>query len=168
MADKERLRRILDAWKEGCASLDEIRDLAADLGNAHYAHGIPALLELLDNGDEIVRYNAINSLGFEFNHKGAIGKLILLLQADPDADCRDAAAGALGNICQNSGDTRVMSALARAARGDQDEGVRRGAYKALIIVNGVSRDEHLRLVKTMSLKVDKNHIQEMLARARHK
>src|ERR1039457_3336922 len=61
---------------------------------------------------------------------------------------------ALGALFQNSKDRRILRALGRAALNDPEEYVRSSAYKSLQIVNGISRDEHLRLLRDQSLSVD--------------
>src|SRR5713101_7536220 len=118
------LPKVLESWQQGRTSTAEIRSLAADLGNQHFAPGIPVLVQLLDHGDEIVRYNAVNSLAFEFQYKPAADKLIVMLAQDSDEDCRAVAAGALGNLFQNIRDGRVLAALAKADLNDSDEDVR--------------------------------------------
>ncbi len=158
------LEQALDNWRQGRASLDEVRSLAADLGNQHFLPGIPAALELLEHEDEIVRYNAVMSLAFEFHHTPAADKLLAMLAGDPDEDCRRVAAGALGNLCQNTKDRRVLQALAKAALNDSDEDVRSSAYEALLIVNGVPRKEHLRLLTSdKNLQVDPDRVKTILA-----
>jgi HEAT repeat protein len=148
------LEQALHKWRQGRASLDEIRALTRELGNQHFAPGIPALAQLLDHEDEIVRYNAAMALGFELHHKPATDKLLALLASDADEDVRDVAAGALGTLWQSTKDHRVVKALATAALDDPDEDIRQSAYKALLIVNGVSREEHLQLLTGGSLPVD--------------
>jgi HEAT repeat protein len=149
------LEQALENWQQGRATLEQARALAADLGNEHYAQGIPGLMQLLDHDDEIVRYNAVNSLAFEFHHKPAAEKLLAMLAGDPDDDCRRVAAGGLGSLFQNSRDHRVLTALGHSALNDPEEYVRRSAYKSLQIVNGVSRDQHLELLRDQSLSVDR-------------
>ena len=157
------LQQALETWRQGRASLDEVRALAADLGNKHFSPGIPTLVELLDHEDEIVRYNAVNSLAFEFQHKPAADRLLTMLGEDADEDCRRVAAGALGNLFQNSREGRVLAALAKAALNDPDEDVRRSAYKALLITNGVSREEHLEILRSQTLLVDPARVKAILA-----
>jgi HEAT repeat protein len=157
------LEQALESWRHGRASLDEVRALSRELGNKHYSPAIPALVQLLDHEDEIVRYNAATALGFELHHKPAAEKLVAMLAEDSDEDCRRAAAAGLGNLCQNSKDRRVLAALAQAALHDPDEDVRSSAYQALIIVNGVSRKEHLRLLTAGSLPVDLARVKAILA-----
>jgi HEAT repeat protein len=154
MEPQKNLEQALESWQHGRASLEHVRALAADLGNEHYAPGIPALIQLLDHDDEIVRYNAVMSLAFEFHHKPVANRLLAMLADDPDDDCRGIAAGALGSLFQNSRDRRILVALGRAALNDPEEYVRSSAYKSLQIVNGVSREEHLELLRSQSLSVD--------------
>jgi HEAT repeat protein len=156
------LEQALENWRQGRASLEEVRSLAADLGNQHFAPGIPGLVQLLDHEDQIVRYNAVNSLAFEFHHEPIVRKLLAMLAEDSDEDCRRVAAAALGTLCQNSRDRHVLEALAKAALNDSDEYVRSSAYKALRIVNGVSREEHLELLRSQSLSVDSARVQAIL------
>jgi HEAT repeat protein len=162
MALQSNLERDLESWRQGCASIDQIRSLAADLGNQHYTAGISALMLLLDHGDEIVRYNAVNSLAFEFHHKPAADRLLAMLADDPDDDSRRVAASALGALFQNSRNHRILAALGNAALNDPEEYVRSSAYKSLRIVNGLSRDEHLEVLRDQSLSVDPARVQAIL------
>jgi HEAT repeat protein len=157
------MKQAVKNWQEGRASLDQIRDLAADLGNQHFEPGIPIAVELLDHEDEIVRYNAAMSVAFGFHHTPAAGKLLAMLAADPDEDCRRIAAAALGNLCQNTKDRGVLLTLAKTALNDSDEYVRGSAYEALLIVNGVSREQHLELLTRQSLLVDEERVKTILA-----
>ena len=156
------LGQALESWRQGRASLEEVRALAAELGNEHYTEGIPGLLQLLDHDDEIVRYNAVNSLAFEFHHKPVAEKLLAMLAGDSDDDCRRVAAGGLGALFQNSKDRRILAALGHSALNDPEEYVRSSAYKSLQIVNGVSRDQHLELLRDRSLSVDPARVESIL------
>jgi len=162
MEPQKNLEQALESWQHGRASLEHVRALAADLGNEHYAPGIPALIQLLDHDDEIVRYNAVMSLAFEFHHKPVANRLLAMLADDPDDDCRGIAAGALGSLFQNSRDRRILVALGRAALNDPAEYVRSSAYKSLQIVNGVPREEHLELLRSQSLSVDPARVEAIV------
>jgi hypothetical protein len=74
-----------------------------------------------------------------------------MLAQDSDAGCRRVAAGGIGNLFQDTKERGVLDALANAALNDADEYVRASAYKALQIVSGVSRDEHLCLLRSQDL-----------------
>lgn len=159
--DKE-LDIALEAWRTGTSSLGEIRALAAELGNRHHVQGTDALVELLNHEDAIVRYNAAISLGFELKHKPATSGLLEILSGDVDGDTRDAAAGALANLWLNSADPQVLRALGEAALNDQDDGVRRSAYRALIIVSGVTAEQHLKLLQSDRAPVDEARVKNIL------
>jgi hypothetical protein len=159
--DKD-LQRALEDLRMGRASLEEVRSMAADLGNRHFASGIPDLVQLLEHEDSIVRYNAVNSLAFEFHYKNVADRLLAILARDSDEDCRRIAAAALGDIFQNSRDRRALSALANPALYDLDDDVRKSAYKALLIVNGVSQDEHVELLRSQTLLVDAARVKAIL------
>ena len=156
------MKQALENWQQGRSTLDEIRTMASDLGNQHFAPGIPVLIQLLDYDDEIVRYNAVNSLAFEFHHQPVVAKLQTMLTKESDEDNRRIAAAALGTLCLNSKNRSILKALANAALNDLDDDVRRSAYEALITVNGVSREEHLRLLTGGSLPVDQARVQTIL------
>ena len=64
---------------------------------------------------------------------------------------------------QNTKDREVLSILGSLALSDPDEIVRRSAYKAALIVYGVSRPEHLSLLQDKALVVDAEKIGMMLA-----
>lgn len=162
MEMQKNLEQALESWQQGRASLEEVRALAADLGNEHYAEGIPGLMQLLDHDDEIVRYNAVNSLAFEFHYKPAAEKLLAMMAGDSDDDCRRVAAGGLGSLFQNSRDRRILAALGHSALNDPEEHVRSSAYKSLRIVNGVSPDQHLELLRDQSLSVDPARVESIL------
>ena len=162
MEHDNNLERALDRWRQGIASLDEIRTLSQELGNQHFAPGIPALMQLLDNEDEIVRYNAAMALGFELHYEPATHKLLSMLASDIDEDVRDVAAGSLRTLWQSTKDQRVVRALATAALDDPDEDVRKSAYKALLIVNGVPSEEQLHLLTGGSLVVDRVRVQDIV------
>ena len=123
-------------------------------------------MQLLGHEDEIVRYNAANSLAFEFHYVPASQELLTMLARDGDADCRRVAAAALGNLLQNKNEPRILAALAESALTDPDEYVRSSAYKALQIVHGVSRDEHLRLLRQERLAVDSSRVFAILGQAK--
>jgi len=163
MEPQNSLEQALEGWQHGQASLQEVRALAADLGNEHYSPGVPALMQLLGYGDEIVRYNAAMSLSYEFHHKPAAEALLAMLAGDPDDDCRRVAAGGLGALFQNTRNGRILAALGHAALNDSDEYVRSAAFKSLLIVNGVSRDQHLELLRDQSQSVDPARVQSILA-----
>jgi HEAT repeat protein len=163
MEPQKNLKQALESWQHGQSSIEQVRALAADLGSEHYAPGVPALIRLLDHDDAIVRYNAVMSLAFEFHHKPVADRLLAMLADDPDDDCRGVAAGALGSLFQNSRDHRILAALGRAALSDPEEYVRSSAYKSLQIVNGVSPDQHLKLLRDQSLSVDPARVESILA-----
>ena len=152
----------LKGWSKGILPLDDIRTLAAELGNHHHVRGAPVLVELLSHEDAIVRYNAAMSLGFELRHKPATSRLLEMLSKDADVDARDAAAGALANLGLNSRDPQSLRALGEAALNDQDDGVRRSAYRALIIVNGVTAEQHLKLLQSDRGPVDEARVRHIL------
>jgi HEAT repeat protein len=148
------LEQALENWRQGRASLDQIRKLAGELGERHFEAGIPALVQLLDHDDEVVRYQAAISLGFDLKCRSATNKLLATLVEDTDADVRDAAAGALRVLWESTKDHHVLRALAKSALDDPDEDVRKSAYMAVIIVNGVPREEHLQMLTGGRLPVD--------------
>jgi HEAT repeat protein len=156
------LEQTLEEWRQGRASLDQIRKLAGEVGEQHFEAGIPALLQLLDHDDEIVRYHAAMSLGFDLNYRPATNKLLVMLVEDTDDDVRDVAAGGLRTLWQGAHDPHVLAALAKAAMNDPDDDVRKSAYKALLIVNGVPRDEHLQLLTGGSLPVDPARVKSIM------
>ncbi|HZB87334.1 MAG TPA: HEAT repeat domain-containing protein [Terracidiphilus sp.] len=148
------LKREIEAFRDGRATLDQLRDLAAGIGRQHWLTEAPILVELLQNGDEIVRYNAIMSLGFELKLHVVTDSLIKMVEEDPDGDCRDAAAGALGVMWRSSKDHRIIEQLSKVALEDSDEDVRKAAYFALIVVNGISDEEYLEMLRHKRAEVN--------------
>jgi hypothetical protein len=162
----EELSNLLELWSSRRASLEEVRALAAEIGNQHWARATPVLIELLSHEDAIVRYNAINSLSFELNERLAEQKVLNILGSDQDEDCRRVSAGALGYLFQNTRNREVLTALANAAMSDSDDDVRGAAYKALLIVSGVSREEHLELLRKEVVNVDPERVRSIVGKLR--
>ena len=158
----EGLNDLLELWSSGRASLEDVRALAAEIGNQHWVRGTPVLIELLSHEDPIVRYNAINSLSFELNERLAEQAMLNILSSDQDEDCRRVSAGALGYLFQNSRNRKVLSALANAAMSDFDDDVRGAAYKALLIVSGVSQEEHIELLRKEVVNVDLKRVRSII------
>jgi hypothetical protein len=88
----ENLEAALGISRTGATFIEEMRSLAQDLGAYLYMPGIHALTELLDNKDEMVRYNAAASLASNFIYRPATARLLTMLTSDPDEDCRSMAA----------------------------------------------------------------------------
>jgi HEAT repeat protein len=155
----------LERFQNGPLTLVELRSLAADLGMMNDERSQAILLSLLENDDPITRYNAVIALAFDRGVRAAIPFFTVMLDNDPDEDCRSASASALGHLLQNTQDSMVIRSLALAALNDPDEIVRRSAYKSALIANGVSSEEHLALLRNESLPVDLEKIQYMLTSA---
>jgi HEAT repeat protein len=141
--NEKNLEAALENWRKGATSDEDLRSLALDLGAYKYTPGIPALVELLDHKDEMVRYNAAGSLATDFKDTLATGRLLTMLASDPDEHCKSMAASSLATLSRDTKDAVVLAALAKASLEDPNEYVRDSAYEALLIVNGVSREEHL-------------------------
>jgi|SRR6185312_3129528 len=163
LSDKD-LRQNLKKLLDGTMSIEEIRTLCSAIGKSKYKEGIPALLKFLKDPDEIVRYNAVISLGFDLHYKPATERLLELLAKDSDPDVRDATAGALGVLWQNTAEPRILKALGHSAVVDDDEGVRKTAYVYLLIINGVDREEHLQLLQQQDTPINHAKINEILSR----
>jgi HEAT repeat protein len=157
-----KLEQALKKWRDGASSLEETVALSRELGNQHVEEGIPVLIDFLRHDDEVVRYNAVIALGFDLHYKPATAQLLNILAQDEDADVRDAAAGAIRVLWQNTANREVLGALAKSALGDADEGVRKAAYRSLLIVKGISEDEHLRLLSTSRQPVDRVVVEGIL------
>lgn len=152
-------------WKEGRASVEELRSLAADIGNEHFEAGLSTLIALIRHGDAIVRYNAAGSLAFEFHYLPATDELLRMLTADADEDCRHGAATALGTLYRDSKNRRVLWALANATLNDPDvDGiVQIAAFKALVAVQGLpSKEDHLRLIRDEQVTIDEAKVRLLL------
>jgi HEAT repeat protein len=159
--DKD-LGAALEDLRLGRFSLDQIMKLSGDIGERRFERGIPVLLQLLDYDDEIVRYNAAMSLDFDLHYKPATSKLLAMLSGELDEDVRDVAAGALRSLWPNTRNPQILTALATAALNDSDEDVRKAAYLALLIVNEVSSEEHLRLLRAGLLPVDLERVKSIV------
>src|SRR5207253_1065261 len=108
----------------------------------------PVFLVLLADSDVQVRVAAIEGL-IEDESKQLMSRLIDLLQHDPEAPVREAAAIALGRFsyraqCDKLGDdaSRLREALLRSARTEQTE-VRRRAIESLGYLNGDAEVQEL-------------------------
>jgi len=125
----------LQKWRKGQTSLEDVRALSHGIGKQPFEPGIPALVQLLDHEDEVVRYSAGKALGF---------------------------AGALKVICQNTKEPLILKALAKSALTDPDEDLRNHAYKTLLFVNGVPREEHLQLLTDENVQVDPTRVKAIV------
>lgn len=106
-----------------------VRSVAAyglgQLGSGQTAVAGPALLDGLEDSDELVRCEAVDALQ-QLNYAPAIARILGLLRNDPDATVRASAAEALGELC----DEEVIGQL-EGSLSDGDESVR--AYAAAAI-----------------------------------
>lgn len=155
------LEASLERWQKGDASVEELRSLALDLGAHKYLPGVPVLVELLDHKDEFVRYNAAGSLATDFKYMPVTGRLLTMLASDPDEDCRTISATCLGILWPDTKEPAVLSAIAKASLEDPEEYVRDSAYQALLIVNGVSREQHLSFSRNPP-RVDPDRVRSIL------
>jgi len=135
--------RILDPVAAALEDGDsEVRREAADaLGDLEAAAGsaIPALRAALGHEDDSTRRRVVEALGqigrrLDRVPDGLVADLAKVLR-DPDADVRENAAEALGDL--GAAAAEVADDL-RRAKDDPDEGVRRAAERAL---RRVERDE---------------------------
>ncbi len=161
--NEKNLEASLENWRKGVAFVEEVRSLAQNLGAYLFQPGIPALVELLDHKDEMVRYNAAASLAMNFVYKPATKRLLTMLANDPDEDCRSMAASCLSSLCHDTKDHRVLAALAKSALEDPDEYVRNSAYRALLFVNGLAKEEHQSILQNPT-HVDPNLVKSILGR----
>jgi hypothetical protein len=141
IARKQITDRLLQ-FRAGRLPPKEIASLAADIGRDNVIEAIPDLEALLYHPDEIVRYNAIGSLGYKFARTqiSRIDRLVEILRSDPDEDCRRIAASVFGVLYAGSKDKEIENILSRAVR-DQTEnpGVRIFAFTALQNIAGIPR-----------------------------
>lgn len=157
-----KLEASLENWRKSVASVEDVRSLAMDLGAYKYMPGIPALIELMGHKDDMVRYNAAGSLATDFHYLPVTTRLMTMLANDPDEDCRSMAASCLASLCHDTKDHAVLVALAKASLEDPDEYVQDSAYRALLIVNGVSREQRLSFFRDPP-HVDPNRVRSILA-----
>jgi HEAT repeat protein len=149
------LQKEIKIYRGNRATLDQLRDLAANIGDQGCLAEAHILVELLHHPDEIVRYHATISLGFKLKFKDASSSFVKMMEADPDVDCRDAAAGALGVLWRDSRNNFIIEQLSRVALEDTNEDIQKAAYFALIIVNGISDGEYLQMLKHNRPSVDR-------------
>jgi hypothetical protein len=152
----------LGKWVDGTASVEELRSLAMDIGTCLFMPGIPALMKLLDHADGIVRYNAASSLAHNFVYEPATDRVLVMLAADDDGECRSIAASCLASLCHDTQNRRVLAPLAQAALHDPEEYVRESAYRSLLVVNGLPEQERLRVLLSSRLPIDPVRIDAIL------
>ena len=155
----------IERFEKGQLSIEEQRNLAADLGSLTDMKSQATLISFLGNEDPITRYNAIIALGFDRGVRAVSSTLTRMLESDPDEDCRSASAAALGQMFQNTNDQSVLQVLGSSALHDSDKAVSRSAYKAALIVHGVSPEEHLALLRDEALAVNREKVGLMLSKA---
>jgi hypothetical protein len=90
---------------------------------------VMASVKMLSDPDEKVRFQAVTQLG-RLKSAGAVDPLAATLTGDRSAAVREAAARALGLIC----DPRALPALQRAVLADSDHDVRRTAQFTVEII----------------------------------
>jgi HEAT repeat protein len=152
----------VENWQQRRSTLEETRKLAAEIGERHFAVAIPVLVQLLNDPDPITRYNAAMSLGFDLKYRPATEKLLALLSEDTDEDVRSVSAGALRNLWASTKNVQIIKALAKAVMADPDEDVRQSAYKAMLILNGVSDEQHVKLLNERAMTIDISWVEAML------
>ena len=155
------LEHALANWKLGQASVAQVVRLAAEMGRQKFREGIPTLTEFLENTEATVRYAAAVSLGIDLHYRPATTKLLTLLREDTDEDVRDAAIAALQALWEDSKDPTVIRALAQSSINDSDASTRAFAYKALLVVNGISVEERFELLGKQ-IPVDISRIENIL------
>lgn len=157
------IENLIVRWRSGKMDKRELRSLPTSIGRAGYQSGIPILLELAANEDEIVRYNALMSLSFKLRYQPAKDLLCSVLQKDPDEDCRDAAAGGLGYLFDKSKECTLIRLLGTVCFSDPDEDVRRSAYAAMLRVSGLANENQLNLQTGPRPPVNESVAKEILA-----
>src|ERR1043165_2719346 len=119
-----------------------LADLVAQIGATRDLEAAPEIEKLLDDDSELVRYNAMGVLAFDFGACSRMGRLHEILRFDRDELCRGRAASALGSLRRNSNDAELMGLFASIASDDSEqEHVRISSYKALLNVMGVPRSQ---------------------------
>jgi hypothetical protein len=143
--------------------LEDLRHTATAIGRLGLEEYGPFLGEqLIHHADAIVRYNAICSLGLKLHNTDYSDKYLNMADSDPDSDCRSMACAVLGNLYQSSSDVRVLPRLAKIAIEDAEEYVRVSAYKAALIVQGLSKAINLEILRSLRLNVDVIKMRELL------
>jgi hypothetical protein len=145
MKDKKRLRSLslsakLSLLRGGHLTPWEIAKVATEFGTDNFVEAKPDVEQLLDHPNEIVRYNSMSSLAFEWGGTDRPDRFIEIALHDPDSDCRRIAAGALGSLFRGTNDVHVADILARIAlKEHEEELVRFSAYIGLLDVLGQPR-----------------------------
>lgn len=143
----ERLRGAVRARKGDAAWRDGLLDLAKGQPDAPrtrialtlLADGsmngpadimVTALLPLTDSTDAFVRSSALRALA-TYDSPGIAEKALTLIENDPEAGPREAAAYVLGKPQQHRAGPAAVTALLRALANDQDVSVKRAAIGSL-------------------------------------
>ena len=98
----------------------EVAGLAADLGTAdyidtseeNYIQAMEVVEKLLDHPSEIVRYNSLGTLAYEWGASSKIGRIKKMASSDPDEDCRRQAVAALGSLFAGTRNVEILHFLA--------------------------------------------------------
>jgi hypothetical protein len=163
LINRDKTTAAINSYLSHGLSLEDLRHTATAIGRLGLEEYGPFLGEqLLHHTDAIVRYNATSSLGLKLHNTDYSDKYLNMAESDPDSDCRSMACAVLGNLYQSSSDVRVLSKLAKIAIEDAEEYVRVSAYKAALIVQGLSKARHLEILRSLRLKVDVNKMRELL------
>lgn len=137
---KKSLSDRLALLRSGKLSSREIAEAIADFGSENLVEAKPDVERLLDHKDEIVRYNAIAALAYEWGITSRNKRIVEILLGDPDRDCRRQAAGALGSLFRNTKDRDTSRTLADVVLNEGEErDVRAFAYTAFLDVLAVPR-----------------------------
>ena len=124
----------------------EVAGLAADLGTAdyidtseeNYIQAMEVVEKLLDHPSEIVRYNSLGTLAYEWGASSKIGRIKKMASSDPDEDCRRQAVAALGSLFAGTRNVEILHFLASiVTRLEEEEDVRESAYTGALDVLGI-------------------------------
>ena len=147
MNRREKLKQLplsarLEALRRGVLNASEIADAVSEFGIDNFIETRSDVEKLLDYPDPIVRYNSISALVFEWGGTDRVDRLIEILHADRDPDCRRVAAGALGSQFRATRNVAIARHLSNiAANKTEEDSVRISAYAGLLDVIGVPRTE---------------------------
>jgi hypothetical protein len=120
----------------------EAADAVADFGPANFLEAKEEVEKALWHPSEIVRYNAMATLAYEWGVCSSTERLLEILRGDRDDDCRRQAAGALGALFRNSRDARIADALLGVVEdGSESKHVRAFAFTGLLDVLGIPLHE---------------------------
>lgn len=116
---------------------EQIADWRRKPADEHPAGFYEKVLDWLNDPDHEARREAVLYLARHLRSRDEASVIIDLLDSDPNAEVRKAAAECLGGVFRATRNRDVLEILARVSKDSDEDGlVRAGAYHAIKKING--------------------------------